>query len=179
MKFVELQDLIKTLYPEKSPVFVELYVETEPTMRKGANPFLGRVKTRQKHNCQVNFNYENAVNNVLKKEGKDPEFEAGSLKWGTLIYGTPFLVHTKKGSSDPSVYLRTRVLKSGIKEYYLDGKFVDHIPLRDQIISFIPAKEGSWAHQGVNAENEVIVRTFKMESIKAITHRGETYVVEK
>jgi hypothetical protein len=179
MKFVELQDLISKLYTEKDPTFLGLHVETVPEMRKGGNPFLGRVYTRQHHNCQINFNYQAAVNRVLDKEGKEADFQASPLKWGTPIEGTPFLVHTKKGDSSPTVYLRTRILHSKMKEFFLDGKFVDSIPLREQILSFIPAKSESYQHQGVSSEHEVIVRTFKMDSIKAAIYRGETYIVEK
>lgn len=179
MKFIEAQDLIGKLYTEKDPTFLGLYVETVPEMRKACNPFTGRVYTRQHHNVQINFRYEAAVNRMLTKEGKEASFEASPLKWGTPVDGTPFLIHTKKGNTAPTIYLRTRVLHSNMKEFYLDGKFVDSIPLLEQIKSFIPAKSESYQHQGVSAENEVVVRTFKMESIKAIVMKGETYIVEK
>lgn len=179
MKWIEASQLLTDLSKRKGAQFVTIYTETVPPMLKTNNPFLGRVFCRQRHNVQLNFLYEAAVNRVRDKEGKIPDFEAKLPKWGTQIEGTPFRIHLKKGDSEPTVYLRTRVLRSEVKEYYLDKQFVDDLPTRDQIISFIPKKEGSWASQGVDEEHEIIVRDFKVVSIRAITHNGETYIIER
>ena len=194
IKFGSLGDLFsKAFHFTKGASFAQLYTETEVDLTKSAlsdvqATFLPtqplhlwagykdiKVTKKQSHNCQLNFNYSNAVNNQRMAEGGDCDFVAQAPKWGTRIPGTPLISHVKKGSDITSFYLMTRVLRSTPSDYYINGKFVDSIPVVEAIqnsIKHYPSKS-----QGI--EKEVIIRTFKLDSIRAITMDGETLVVEK
>lgn len=179
MKLLEATEFLSKLSKEKKgPEFISLTVKTVPEMRKGGNPFIGRVFKVNTLNCQINGIYQNAVNNAREKEGSERTFEAAPLKWGMHVPDSPFIVHTKKGESKPSFYLQTRVLHSSTPDYYLDGKFIESLPLRDQVISFIPGKSQNCETQGVSGENEVIIRTFRLDSIMQMKYRGETYIID-
>jgi hypothetical protein len=177
IKFGSLGDLFsKAFHFTKGASFAQLYTEVEPDLPKSSE-FYGRVKKKQNHNVQLNFNYSNAVNNQLMMEGSEPTFAAQAPKWGTRIPGTPLISHVKKGSDITSFYLMTRVLRSSPADYFLDGVFVDSIPMLAAIMGDMPARYSNAKHQGI--EKEVIIRTFKLDSIRAITMDGETLVVEK
>ena len=85
-------------------------------------------------------------------------------------------MHCKKGETETNAYLMTRVLKSSPSEYYLDNKIVDDVPTLDAIRGDMNKSYSNKKHQGV--ENEVIIRTFRLSSIKAITMDGKTLIVE-
>ena len=172
IKFGSLGDLFsKAFHFSKGAKFAQIYTETELDLPKSSQ-YYGRVKKKQNHNVQLNFNYSNAVNNQLMAEGYEPTFTAQAPKWGTRIPGTPLISHVKKGSDITSFYLMTRPLRSSQADYYLDGKFVDSIPLLDAIRGDMKAVYSNAKHQGI--EKEVIIRTFALSSIRAITLDGET-----
>jgi|ERR1035437_8457504 hypothetical protein len=177
LKFINVADFFSEMFHfSKGAKFAQLYTETVPDLPK-KSPYYGLVTKKQSHNVQLNFSYSNAVNNMRLKEDKEADFVAAAPKWGTRIPGTPIIMHCKKNSTVTEAYLMTRVLKSAPSEYYLDGKFVDDVPTLDAIRGNMNKVYDNKAHQGV--EKEVIIRTFKLSSIKAITIDGETKVVEK
>lgn len=177
LKFISLGDFFSEMYHfSKGAKFAQLYVETVPDLPK-KSVYNGRVTKKQSHNIQLNFSYVNAVNNMRLKEDKEADFVASPIKWGVRIPGTPLIMHKKKNASETEAYLMTRVLKSNSSEYYLDGKFVDSVPVLDAIRNDMSKSYDNKKHQGT--DGEVIIRTFKFSSIKGITIDGETKVVEK
>lgn len=176
LRFVDLGEFFTEMFNfSKGAKFAQLYTLTEVPLPK-SNQYHGRVTKQSCINVQLNFNYSNAVNNQLEKEGKSRDFSAGKLPWGTRISGTPLLMHTKKGSTEPTAYLVARVLRFLAPTYFLDGLQVLDLP----ILEAIKEDLGSYSnaeHQGV--EKEIVIRTYKLSSIKAITLDGETLVVEK
>ena len=176
LKFVKLGDLFSDMFHfSKGAKFAQLYTETVPSLAK-SSVFYGKVVKKQTHNVQLNFSYSNAVNNLRLKEGKEADFVPSLPKWGTRIPGTPLLMHCKKGETITEAYLMTRVLKSHPSEYYLNGKFVDSVPILDAIRGDMGKSYSNSKHQGT--EGEVIIRTFKLTSIKAVTMDVETHVIE-
>lgn len=177
IRFGSLGDLFsKAFHITKGASFAQLYTEVTPDLPKSSK-YCGRVTKKQCHNVQLNFSYQNAVNNQLMLEGREADFIASIPKWGTRIPGTPLISHIKKGETETSFYLMTRVLKSQQAAYFLDGKEVLDVPIVDAIRGDMRAPYNNKAHQGI--EKEVIIRTFKLDSIRAITMDGETLVVEK
>lgn len=180
MKTLDLNQFFTHLYQSRPGTFVGLTTETVPDMRKTGNPFLGRVTKRSFTTVQIGASYANAVNNRREKEGvADIEpFTPKPRKWGVRINGTPLVIHVKKGEDKPRYYMECRVLSVNHEpEYYLDGRFVDSIPLRDQILSFISAPSSNAAWQGVT--DEIILRDYALDSIVQVKMDKEVYVIER
>jgi hypothetical protein len=183
MKLLDAQELLTELSKLKGTTFIRLETETIPIMRKGGNPFLDRVKVKQTHNCLLGADYEDMVNRVREKEGKTPDFTSGDLKWGTRIPGTPFISHTPKNTGLFTLYLMVNVRHSRSKRFYLKnqaGNFflVRKKSVRDQIRSFMPAKTLGNIRQGVNEDHAVIIRTFKLDSIRSMRYNRHLYLIE-
>jgi hypothetical protein len=185
MKLLDAQGLLTELSKNKGTTFVRLETETIPEMRKGGNPFLDRIKVRQTHNILLGANYEDMVNRVREKEGKVPDFQAGNLKWGTHIPDTPFIFHTPKKSGVLTLYLMCNVRHSRTKRYYLKGvlstdpfTLVRRKNLRAQIMSFMRYPYSSAPHQGVEEKHEVIIRTFKLESLRSMRFNRRLYLID-
>lgn len=177
LKFIKLGDFFSEMFHfTKGAKFAQLYTETRIELPM-SSIYRNRVTKKQNHNVQLNFSYSNAVNNMRLKEDKEADFVAAAPKWGTRIPGTPIIMHCKKGETETNAYLMTRVFKSSPSEYYLDNKFVDDIPTVDAIRGDMNKPYSNKAHQGI--EKEVIIRTFKLSSIRAITMDGQTHIVEK
>lgn len=68
--------------------------------------------------CQLNFEYEKAVNEHLKKHGLEPNFKSKALPWGKWFVNNLIIEH--KGE----YYLRYYLLKNNkFKEtYYINGR---------------------------------------------------------
>lgn len=180
MKTLDLNEFFTKLYVSRPGTFVGLTTETVPDMRKTDNPFFGRVTKRSFTTVQIGASYANAVNNRREKEGvADIEpFTPKPRKWGVRINGTPLVIHVKKGEDKPRYYMECRVLQTNHEpQYYLDGRFVDSIPLRDQILSFISPKSSNAAWQGV--ADEIILRDYALDSIVQVKMDKETYVIER
>lgn len=183
MKTVDLNEFFTKLYTSKPGAFVGLTTETVPDMRKKdangqPNPFLGRVTKRSFTTVQIGASYTNAVNNRREKEGIEPTFEPKPRKWGVRLNGTPLIVHVRAGDTEPTFYMECRVLSVNHEpQYYLDGRFVDMLPLRDAILSYIAAPSSNAAWQGVT--DEVVVRDYALNSILQVKMDKEVYVIER
>ena len=176
LRFVDLGEFFTEMFNfTKGAKFAQLYTLTDVSLPK-SNQYHGRVTKQSCINVQLNFNYANAVNNMREKEGKERDFTPAAIKWGTRIPYTPLIMHTRKGETEQTAYLMTRVLRFNPPAYFIDGKQVLDIPTLDEIKDDL-ASYSNKEHQGV--DQEVIIRTYKLSSIKAITLDGETLVVEK
>lgn len=149
--------------------FISLDTETEVKLLGGkSNPFQGRVTKRVVGSNVMVFQnkktnaYENMVERRLIAEGKDPSsFQLGPRAWGTRVEGTPIIEHNE------GEYLEVIFLRAGEVTYLVDG-----IPTPKEAIQGIADKvEG--VQGGLN--NKVIIRTYALESIKAITINKERY----
>ena len=108
--------------------------------------------------------YDNMVKRRLEQEGKDPEsFVLKPRKWGDRIPNTPFIEH--KGE----MYLDVIYHKAGKTHYLLDGQPID----KTDIIGLPEDRVDHKQQAGLN--NQVKVRTLKMESIVAIRYNGQEY----
>lgn len=132
-----------------------------------SNPLQGRVTKRVIgsnvmvfQNRTVNA-YDAMVKRRLEKEGKNPSsFVLSPRQWGEREDGTPFVIHNGKS------YLEVIFLSAGRVELLVDGQpYVGNIP------GLPVATEG---HQG-GLEDKVIIRTYTVENITAITINHTRY----
>lgn len=114
-------------------------------------------------NVMVNWNYQNAVNRLLEKQGQTADFEAQPRKWGDRVKGTPLVQY--KGD----FYLECKVEKSLSHTYHRP----DGTALSDtEINPYRPAKKD---HQG--PKDAVMLRDYKLTSIVGINIDGKRYIV--
>lgn len=152
--------------------FVGLITVTEPKMRKTGNPYAGKVVKVARTSGQVNFDYDGAVGRAREKEGKPAEDWQKGESWHEpyMIDGkyTPFCRHKKDGT----LYVRVRHM--GGSSVYIDkdtGEEVD----KELLKPFLP--DASYGNQGLDKGDEVRFVTYKLDSVRAATVKGETLVV--
>ena len=88
-----------------------------------------------------------------------PDFEVGPRQWGIRIKNTPFVEH--KGE----MYLEVIFLRSGSSFYKKNG-----LPIAKSDINGLPETKEEGEQGGL--DNKVIIRTFKLSSVKAVTIDG-------
>jgi len=160
---MNLQQLQNALLARPGSQFVSFVTETVPTMRKTNNPYYGRVTKRATINGLINFNYENSVNNQRLREEKVADFKALARTWGAHVGDTPLI------NKDGTLYVNVKVQSVKDVVYLLDGKPVSG-NLVEAIKDFCPSKGGT--RQDV--DKEVVVRTYKLDSIVRATINGVT-----
>jgi hypothetical protein len=130
---------------------------------KEANPYLGAIKT-QKKNGIIGFDYGNAVNNQAEREGLEKR-ETKGRTWGVLSASRLFVHH--KGNS----YLQLKVQSTTDTVYKLNGEVISY----DLLKPYLSAISKSSTQAGL--EKEIIVNDIKMVNLKAVTMKGETYLL--
>jgi hypothetical protein len=104
------------------------------------------------------------VKRRLAEIGKEPEcFEVKDLPWGSRIPDTPLIVHHGK------YYLQTIVLREGEERM-----FVGNVELAPEEFSAFTRKSNVGEYQCGLGDRAVIVRTYKLESLKELRLMGET-----
>lgn len=98
-------------------VFAHITTETTVKIPKkyGINGVVTKVVSKV---VQLNYSYENAVNNRLEREGKDRDFEAQKLPWGEWFVANKIIAHKGK------FYLRYYDYNNNVlnKAYFVDGR---------------------------------------------------------
>lgn len=139
-----------------------------------SNPQLGRItKVHTGANIMLFTNkatnaYRAMVQRRLVKESKNPEdFKLQPRVWGTRVPNSPFVEH--KGAH----YMEVIFIKAGESTYELDGKPID----KADIIGLPKSRdEGRDKPSGQGGlEDKVVIRTYKLSSIKAIRIDGTEY----
>jgi hypothetical protein len=158
----------------KGAVVLGLDFTTIPKdLHKTGNPFWDKPKkkwniVKQTHlTAIVDFNYENAVNGRLKKEGKESDFEAMPRSWGVRMAGTPYMVeHTNKDGIYRR-YLSICCCGYPKSKYFAVSPNFREVP-KSEIEAFIPPEpEG---RQGL--DKTVIYRDVACDSINEISYLG-------
>ena len=115
--------------------------------------------------------YSDQVKRRMEKEGIDPNsWEGGPLPYGEWMGNSPFIVHTKKGDTEPTYYLRVHFVHAGKSEYFLDGKSI----AKSAIVDTSATQKGG--EQG-GQKDKVIPRNFKLGSLTAIRIDGSEFIV--
>lgn len=164
MRTLSATDLAKLLSGIKGATFATIVTNTDARVRASC-PFGRNIRKVSRVNVTLGFQYEAAVNRQRTREGKVADFEAAPRQWGERIPGT-FLVRHDSGK----LYAEVKVEKSLGTEYF-DASGNRLLP--DMVKPYLPSNGGS--RQGV--EKEVPVRDYALDSIRAISIKGEDYVV--
>lgn len=168
MKIHDIYDVLKKI---QGCTFASMDNITQVKLKGGKkNEMQGRV-TKHTSNNQVmlftnqNSNgYENMVRRRLEAEGKSPEsFQLGSLPWGTRVPNTPLIEHNGK------YYIQVIFNRPGSSVYFLDDQ-----EIQPEDIEGFDAPKISGEGQGLEDDHAVVVRTFALDSIKAIRLMGES-----
>ena len=164
------REITATLMKLQGCAIGSLTSETVVALKGGKkNPMLGKVTKRAEGGnimmyCNTNTNtYMNMVKKRLATEGKDPEnFQLGQRAWGERVKDTPFIQH--KGE----LYVEAVFLNPPKKvEYFLDGA-----PIAKSDIQGLADDDDSNSTGQGGLHNKVIIRTFKLNSIKKIKMGG-------
>jgi len=161
-------DFVDTILRKKGATFITFSAVTEVKMNKSVvlngtkqtNPFYARVAKESTVNAQINFNYENAVNNRREKEGSERDFQTAGLRWGNKNSNNSIVYNNGQW------YLQVRVLKVYSTKYFVDNKETP----KSEIEQYLPVRKEGSGRQGV--ENEIIIRTYKLDNITSITIDG-------
>ena len=161
---MELQQIQQLLSNNSGEVSLMITTETNVKLKGGKkNPLQGKVtKTTTGSKVLVSVGgdqslYENKIKQQMQQEGKDPlEFQLKPRAWGTRVDNTPIIFHKDK------YYLECLFVSSGDTSYFVDGEQTD----KDSIEG-LPEVNVSEKSQG-GVENKIIIRTFSIDSIKAI-----------
>lgn len=134
-----------------------------------SNPLQGKVTKRVTGSNVMVFQnkttnaYENMVQRRLIDEGKDPTlFELSPRAWGVRVSELPFVHHHQE------YYLEVIFLRAGKVKYYVNGRLTAKEDIPDIV------ERGEEAQQG-GLVNKVIVRSYKCESVVAITINGKRH----
>ena len=150
---------------------MQLIAVTEPKMNKRNNPYYGKVKkVTYLSNIMLGYDYENVVNNQLKREGKEADFVAEAPK-GKAWDMYPYIL--KSTSNEEQLYLRTTIGKATKAQtiYIIDGKMATDNDVA-VIKTFMPTSKPN-TNQGT--DTEVIVRDFKLENIVLLKQGNKEY----
>jgi hypothetical protein len=156
---------------------VSLIAETEPSMNKTGNPYLGRVrKVSYRTNVLIGANYEGVVNSHLRKEGFAGDYKASAPNGMEWVDGC-FL----RGIKNPDKYY-LRVMTRNDCEYYdefflLDGEEVTDAAQVADIKSYIKGHSPSkkQAEAGLIPEKQVKVCSYGTDGILAIWQGDKGY----
>jgi hypothetical protein len=156
MLLSEVEDLLLRI---RGGTFASLDAETFPY------PGIKKVTTGEQVMLFTNKGgsaYERLVKRRLEQAGKNPaNFVLGDLAWGERVPDSPLIHHRGKH------YLQVIEINPGVSVYYFTtGKEV-------------PDPEGLGlvrrrSNQGLAPDDEVIVRTYKLDNIIRLTLMGET-----
>lgn len=124
--------------------------------------------------CQINYSYENAVNNRLEKQGDERNFTAQSLPWGEWVKGQ----ENKLICHKDALYLRYYDVKNAdIKSiWFVNGRIATADEFQ-KIFDYLQSKKKSISTQenvGL-IDNQVKPKVVKVENILRLAVNGKVY----
>jgi len=159
------QEIIEMLINDGgSATFAQMVAEVEEKQLKRGNPLASAKVTKVvSYNMLLNANYTNMVNNRRAKEGKETDFEAKENWFAKVNDGfNGSIVCNKKDTT--ALYLFFACNNAKTLKYFVNGNeaTADEI---ETIKKFKPTTAKA-TNQGL--ENDVVVRTVKLNGIKEI-----------
>ena len=165
-KTMKKQAIIEMLINDGgSATFAQMIAEVEEKQLKTNNPLAtAKVTKVVSYNMLLNANYTNMVNNRRKKEGKETDFQAKE-NWFTKVNDgfNGSIVWNKKDNTALYLFFACNTAKT--LKYLVNGKEATTEQI-ETIKRFKPAPAKA-INQGL--ENDVLVRTVKLNGIKEIT----------
>ena len=181
--FIDRKDLVNLLDNYPKHTFVSIESETIPRINKGTklpqlfidkfNCDVSEVRKVSQFTCMIGLDYRHVIEARLQKEGKSvDEYEAGET-WHEAVPGTKNL-RQHKNTKEIYVWLFCVANNTPTSAYYdmRHGIMLD----KEELNPYLP-KESTPSNQGLTEGNEVIPRTYKLESIRKITIDKETFTV--
>ena len=162
MKQINIDQLAGVLSNLPTDTDAILTTETVPQMRKSGNPYAGEITKRTVAHVSLNYKYEKEVNRKLALEGKEIDFEAKNRKWGSHLGNTPLI------TKDGKLYLDVQFKSVVSSEYLHNGQPID----KELLESYLPAAKNTGDKQGLQEENAIIVRSYKIGSVRSIEIKG-------
>jgi hypothetical protein len=182
--FIDQNGLINILENTKTHQFINVESETNPkllvkgrnsklTIPEKFNCFSTDIKKISQFVCMLGLDYKHVIESRLIKEGKDISLYEKGSSWFEHVEGTRNLVRHKE-TKELYVYLFLVANNIPTSAYYntANGTMID----KEELTEYLP-KESAPTNQGLNDGNEVLVRTFKLSSIRKIVLDKETYLV--
>ena len=179
-----VQSIVDFLSGLKKGVFgITLVANTQPKMNKTNNPYFGRVtKVTRLTNVAIGYSYENTIKNRLERAGSEnTDFKSEAPKGRHWVEGYENIL-LQSNKDDTQYYLRTTMRKNTKASVtYL----VDNRPATDEEINefkaFFPKSSTSnkQTEAGLQDEEQVVVRDYKLESIQSLTLGNLNYLRAK
>lgn len=137
----------------------------------------GQVEKYFNGQVQLNYNYENAVNNRLGKQGDERSFNAEPLKWGEWEIANKVITH--KGERYLRYYSFNGTNKS-IVQYYVDGRKAteEETAIIKEYVATSKKPSATQSAEGL-IENQVKPRVVKFSNILSLNVNGNTYTKEQ
>jgi len=157
----------------KGTTFVSIDISTDPRMNKGGtrgnarNPYVGKVRKLNTLTGMIGFDYQSSVNRLASKEDKEDR-QAKSRSWGTLTSDRLFVKH------DGGIHsIQMKVESSGDPRFIITetGETI----AKPALEPWLPKKRKSSTQSDL--EGEVVVRDVKIENVKSMRFKGETYTI--
>ena len=121
--------------------------------------------------CQLNYSYENAVNNRLAKQGDEKNFVAQSLPWGQWVEGQENKLIEHKGS----LYLRYYEVANADRgrAWFVNGRYATAEEFQ-KIMDYLKSKKTDSNRQtevGL-VENQVKPKVVKLSNVLRLAVNG-------
>lgn len=165
-----MDKLIKLIKRIKGCKFANVTYQTSGYPKKLLGGTITKVVTNLP--IQINYSYENAVNNRLEKQGGKRTFKTDKMSWGKWVKGQK----NKLKENNGELYLRVYLIqgKKGEKSYFVNG-----MPASAEQIATIKAYEmskyaasGTQGAVGLN-ENQVKPKDIKLRNILELRVDGQ------
>lgn len=122
----------------------------------------------------MGYEYQKMIENRLIKEGKDvTEYERGE-SWH-IPYKDSKTIRIKKSDPTEMYFMAFLIANTAPKSEYVNFATGDVID-REMLREYLPVEKAP-DNQGLSDGNEVLVRTFKMESIYSLSACGDVYSI--
>ncbi len=127
---------------------------------------------------QINYNYENAVNNRLDRQGDTRIFSTQKLPWGQWVKGQENKLIEHKGE----LYLRYYLMKNtkSDKAYFVNGVSAT----QEQVATIQMYERSKYTQSGTQAEvglteNQVMPKNVKLSGILVLKTDGQVITPQK
>ena len=191
--------------------FVGFDAITVPKLSGGkSNPHQGLAEKVHSNFLGMLFSNKNGssygrmVNRRLEGEGKDANFVAGKLPWGTKVGETALIEH--KGNHylqiiycQRAISLLAKSKEMGIELSSADEQLIEL--MKKEVVAFetkngemsyllegknvdkddiigMPISKSNGNQGGLSDDKKVLVRSFKIESLSRVTINGTRYIIE-
>jgi hypothetical protein len=139
----------------------------EQKMLKRGNPLKDMEITKLvTYVARLNNNYQNSVNNALKREGKDANF-VSKENWFTTIFDSFNGSLVAKKSDTNCTYLKMIVNYAKTHAYFVNG-----VEATEEQLEVIKQFKQSSSPTSQGLDTEIIVRTIKTENIISVKTGG-------